>query len=129
MLHIRCPHCDATMSVPDNLVGRSGRCGDCMERFVVRRPAQLVRPPRPRLTADEGDSDLEIISDDDAAEGTLIGAEDVVDSIWLEDEDESPIRITVDPGFPNVPREVLREVRETLQRKFNAAEESVFGDV
>lgn len=125
MLQIRCPFCDAEMSVPESLVGKSGRCGDCREQFVVKRPASRGRAARAAAVVDDGDPSLEIVSDDDAVDESLVLEIDdgIEESIWL---DDGPFRVSVEPGFPDVPREIIDDIREVIGDKLQAAEQGVF---
>lgn len=46
MLSVNCPTCDATLGLPDEMVGQQVRCGGCQKVFVV--PAPSSRRPRSR---------------------------------------------------------------------------------
>jgi serine/threonine protein kinase len=45
-VQVRCPNheCGATLSVPDERIGRNGRCGKCGTSFVVTAPASVNAP-------------------------------------------------------------------------------------
>jgi predicted Zn finger-like uncharacterized protein len=54
---IRCPSCQRTLRVPDNLMGRTVRCPDCRQTFTATAEDEPTPPPqrpaRPRLSGDE----------------------------------------------------------------------------
>lgn len=116
------------MSIPESLVGKSGRCTGCRERFVARRP-----PPQSwrmaRAPVDDGNPFLETDIDDDRivdVEDDLEIIDDEVDDSHVLEEDNGPFRIAVDPGFPDVPQDVLDEVAEAIRHRLTAAPEGTF---
>jgi hypothetical protein len=43
MIKTTCPHCGEKQNVPDNYVGKAGRCVGCYEEFDVRDPAKASK--------------------------------------------------------------------------------------
>src|SRR4051812_48274110 len=41
MTSIQCPHCGAKLNVPEEALGKKGRCPKCQQRFLVQLPAPL----------------------------------------------------------------------------------------
>jgi hypothetical protein len=44
---VTCPNCAKTYAVDSTLEGRHGRCADCQEKFLMKRPATTVPPAHP----------------------------------------------------------------------------------
>lgn len=54
---ISCPHCRASLRVPDEYLGKRAQCAQCQKQFVAKAdapaptPEPVTRSPRPRVTA------------------------------------------------------------------------------
>jgi hypothetical protein len=121
MLEIRCTSCDATIYFPESFVGKSGRCQICQQPFVALRSAP----------ENEGEQIFEIVSNDDRferpdeSEDVLEIIDDGDESIFLESDDD-PLRISVEPGSPDVPREILGKVSEAIRDHLTASPDGTF---
>jgi hypothetical protein len=50
-VHINCPHCRATLAMPENMFGRPVRCPTCKQAFQCPAPPGVTRPPAPAPAA------------------------------------------------------------------------------
>ena len=58
-ISFRCPHCDARIKAPSQLLGQSRKCPGCNETFEVRHQPPADEAPRLVIDLSAFDMDLE----------------------------------------------------------------------
>src|SRR5262245_45020964 len=51
MIRFTCPSCKATLSVPDEQAGKTGKCPKCQAAFEIPAPDSSASPPLPSAEA------------------------------------------------------------------------------
>jgi hypothetical protein len=129
MIKMPCPYCGTRLKVPEAKVGKSRRCSACKETFVVpfppvpkRRPVQPALDDDASLVIDSDDSSLVIEPD----AGVALEIVDFLDNSAALNMQDARFRTEVVADSANVPRTVLKRIRDAIESHRNSADDDVF---